>query len=208
MLYRGHCFLHRAEMLGLHGRGQKRSPRRATRATVSPIRSTRPRLAARSLIEGDLLRLAGDLAGAEASYQRANERGRDPQPGLALLRLAQGRIDVADAMIRRVLDEAEDPLSRARLLGASVEIVLAARDVAARAPPSRSSHAGRGAGNAGYLRAQSPRAVLGAVLLREGEPRAALVELRTSFNGFHALGVPYEAARTRLLIAEACRGAR
>ena len=66
-------------------------------------------LAGACAIEGDLLRLVGDFDGAEAAYQRASEYGRDPQPGLALLRLAQGRLDAADAMIRRVLGEAAGP---------------------------------------------------------------------------------------------------
>ncbi len=71
--------------------GPKRSPRPATPAIASPPRSTRPRSARACAIEGDLLRLVGDLDGAEAAYQRASEYGHDPQPGLALLRLAQGR---------------------------------------------------------------------------------------------------------------------
>jgi hypothetical protein len=79
-------------------------------------------LGAACAIEGDLLRLVGDLDNAEATYQRASGFGHDPEPGLALLRVAQGRLDAADAMIRRVLGEAEDPISRARLLGPYVEM--------------------------------------------------------------------------------------
>ena len=70
---------------------------------------------------------AGEFAEAERSYRAAHEAGREPQPGLALLRLAQGRVDVADATIRRALDEAEDPITRAWMLGPFVEIVVAAR---------------------------------------------------------------------------------
>src|SRR6185369_11498589 len=66
---------------------------------------------------------------AESAYERANELGHEPQPGLALLRLAQGQVEVAAAMIRRVLAQAEGPPFRGGLLGPYVEIVLAAGDV-------------------------------------------------------------------------------
>ena len=155
------------------------------------------------MIEGDLLRLAGDLGGAETAYERATEFGRDPQPGLALLRLAQDRLDVADPMTRRVLGECEDPMSRARILPAYVEIVLATGDV----------DAGRGAAEelrdvateigTPFLRAQAARAA-GTVRLADGDAAAALVDLRRAFNDFQTLGVRHEAARTRLLIADAC----
>ena len=131
VLYRGHCFLHRAEMLELHGAWPEAlvEARRACDRLAAPVNPAA--LGGACMIEGDLLRLVGDFDGAEAAYQRANEFGRDPQPSLALLRLAQGRIDVADAMIRRVVGETEDPMSRARMLGPYVEIVLAAGDTAA-----------------------------------------------------------------------------
>jgi DNA-binding CsgD family transcriptional regulator len=203
VLYRGHCFLHRAEMLGLQGKWSEAlvEAKCACDRLAAPVNPSA--LAGACAIEGDLLRLTGELSGAEASYQRANELGRDPQPGLALLRLAQGRLDAADAMIRRVLDEAEDPLSRARVLAAYVEIVLVANDLAAARPAVEELRLLAAELGTIFLRAESRRA-LGAVLLSEGEPKAALVELRSSFNDFHALGIPYEAARTRLLVAEAC----
>jgi ATP/maltotriose-dependent transcriptional regulator MalT len=155
------------------------------------------------MIEGDLLRLAGDLEGAEAAYQRAHEHGRDPQPGLALLRLAQSRADVASAMIRRALDEAGDPISRARLLGAYVEIVLAVGDsVAAQLAAEELSEIASELGTP-LLRAHAALAS-GAVLLADGRCKVALVELRKAFNAYHALGVRYDAARTRLVVADAC----
>ena len=109
VLYRGHCFLHRAEVLELQGAWPEAltEARHACDRLAAPVNPAA--LSGACMIEGDLLRLAGDLEGAEAAYQRAHELGRDPQPGLALLRLAQGRVDVADAMIRRVLGETADP---------------------------------------------------------------------------------------------------
>ena len=123
------------------------APRRGARAARRVARSPRSRLGAPAIgsphpsipaalgaaspIEGDLLASSATSTAREAAYVRASEFGHDPQPGLALLRLAQGRLDAADAMIRRALGEAEDPISRARLLGPYVEIVLAAGDTAA-----------------------------------------------------------------------------
>ncbi len=75
--------------------------------------------------------MRGEFAEAERSYRAAHEAGREPQPGIALLRLAQGRVDAADATIRRALGEAEDPITRAWMLGPFVEIAVAVGDVEA-----------------------------------------------------------------------------
>lgn len=203
VLYRGHCFLHRAEVLGLLGAWPQAlvEARHACDRLAAPVNPTA--LGGACTIEGDLLRLTGDLDGADSSYRRASELGSEPQPGLALLRFAQGRVDAADAMIRRVLGETEDPISRARMLGPYVDIALATGDTAdARTASSELVGLAAELGTP-FLRAHAVRAT-GAVLLAEGDARAALIELRRAFNGFHALGARYDAARSRLLIAEAC----
>ncbi len=203
VLYRGHCFLHRAEVLGLLGAWREAlvEARHACDRLAAPVNPAA--LAGACAIEGDLLRLVSDFDGAEAAYQRASEHGRDPQPGLALLRLAQGRPTAADAMIRRALDEAQDPISRARLLAPYAEIVLCTGDTTAARDAAEELREVAATLGTPLLRARAARAA-GAVLGAEGEPKAALVELRTAFNEFHALGVRYDAARTRLLIAQAC----
>ncbi|MGD9704416.1 MAG: LuxR C-terminal-related transcriptional regulator [Acidimicrobiia bacterium] len=203
VLYRGHCFLHRAEVLELLGEWTEAlvQARHACDHLAAPVHPTA--FAGACAIEGDLLRLLGDFAGAEAAYQRAGEYGRDPQPGLALLRLAQGRLDAADAMIRRALGEAQDPISRACLLAPYVEIVLCAGDTAAAGDAAEELRHVAATLGTQLLRAQAARAA-GAVLAAEGDAKIALVELRRAFNEFHALGVRYEATRSRLLIADAC----
>ncbi len=203
VLYRGHCFLHRAEMLELHGAWPEAlvEARRACDRLAAPVNPAA--LAGACMIEGDLLRLFGDFDGAESAYQRANESGRDPQPSLALLRLAQGRIDVADAMIRRVVGETEDLMSHARVLGPYIEIMLAAGDTAAARTATDELRVLATELATPYLRAHAAR-TNGAVLLAEGNANTALVDLRKAFNEFHALGARYEAARTRLLVADAC----
>ena len=100
------------------------SSKRAVRATLAaPVNPAW--LGGACTIEGDLFRLAGGLDGAETAYSAPTSSGWDPQPSLSLLRFAQGRIDVADAMIRRVVGEPKIPSRPARVLGPYVEIVLA-----------------------------------------------------------------------------------
>jgi len=203
VLYRGHCFLHRAELMGVVGTWPEAldEARRACDRLAAPLLPTV--IGAAHCIEGDLLRLLGRLDEAQAAYERAAELGHDPQPGLALLRLAEDGLDAADAMIRRALGEAEDPISRARLLGPYVEIVLAAGDAAAARAAADELHGVAAEIQTPFLRAVASRAT-GATLLAEGDAAAALIELRRAFNELNLLGVRYDAARTRLLIAEAC----
>jgi DNA-binding NarL/FixJ family response regulator len=203
VLYRGHCFLHRAEILELGGAWDEAlaEARRACDRLAAPVNPAA--LGGAWALEGDLLRLVGDLDGAEAAYVHAHEFGSEPQPGLSLLRFVQGRIDAADAMIRRALDETENPMARARLLGPYVEIVLARGDTtAARAAADELRELASALGSP-YLRAQSALGI-GAVLLADNNPGAALIELRSACNEFLALDVPYDAARTRLLLSAAC----
>ena len=203
VLYRGHCFLHRAEMLGQLGSWPEAlaEARRASGRLADPVMPTV--LGAACALEGDLLRLAGDLEGAETAYQRASGHGHDPQPGLALLRLAQGRPDTAVAMIRRALGESQDPMSRARLLGPYVELALTAADTTAAHPAADELRGVAAEIGTPLLRAHAARAA-GAVLLAERDTNGALVELRRAFNLYNELGVRYDAARTRLLLADAC----
>jgi DNA-binding NarL/FixJ family response regulator len=203
VLYRGHCFLHRAELLGLLGAWPEAlvEARCACDRLAAPVNPAA--LGGACMIEGDVLRLLGDLDAAGESYRRATEHGRDPQPGLALLRVAQGRLDVADAMIRRVLAESEDPISRARLLPTYVEIVLAGGDTDAASAAAEELRQLAAELGTPFLRAHAARAV-GSVLLAAEDSTAALVELRRAFNEYVALGTQHDAARTRLLIAHAC----
>jgi DNA-binding NarL/FixJ family response regulator len=150
---------------------------------------------------GELHRLRGDLAAAEAAYLRAHELDRDPQPGLALLRLAQGRAATASASIRAALTAVtHDRLARARLCAAQVEIALAAGDAgtAGRACDELTRTAstyGSSGLEAAALQAR------GAVLLAGGQAEAALPTLRAACRRWLELDAPYDAARVRLLLA-------
>jgi DNA-binding NarL/FixJ family response regulator len=203
VFYRGHCFLHRAEMLGLLGSWPEAlaEARHACDRLADPVMPSV--LGAACALEGDLLRVAGDLDGAQAAYERASEHGHDPQPGLALLRLAQGQPDTADAMIRRALGESQNPMSRARLLGPYVELVLTTADTAAARTAADELRGLAAELGTPLLRAHAARAI-GATLLAEHDAQAALIELRRAFNGYNELGARYDAACTRLLLADAC----
>jgi DNA-binding NarL/FixJ family response regulator len=122
---------------------------------------------------------------------------------MALLRLAQGRVDVAATQLRRLLAETDQTIGRARILCAAAEILLAAVDVdGARAAADELSAVATELGSP-LLRAHAALAT-GAVLLAVGDAPAALVALRRAAKGWSELAAPYEGARTRLLIADAC----
>ena len=148
--------------------------------------------------------MRGDLKRAEEAYRAATNAGRQPQPGLALLRLAQGQVDAAVASIRRVADETVGAVPRARMLGPFVEIMLAADEpVVARAG---ADELGAIAGEVDIVcvRALAAHAA-GAVRLAEGDLQGAFAELREAWAAWRDLGAPYEAAKVRLLIGLAFR---
>ena len=201
--YRGNCLVHRCELLQLEGAwtDAMQVARQACDHLSGPVKWDTLGSAYYQL--GELHRLRGQFAEAEESYRKASESGHQPEPGIALLRLAQGRTDVAVAVLRRALDETQEPPARARLLPAYVEIMLASGNVAA--ARAGASELGEIAEllDAAYMRALAASA-MGAVLLAEGDARSALPKLRLAGSMWRGLDAPYEAARVRVLIGLAC----
>ena len=121
--------MHRAESVQLRGAWDD-ALEALERAAQRALRAGTPRVAAHaSYRRGEILRLRGELDRADDAFREAARGGREPQPGLALLRLAQGDTIAALASINRALEETSDPAQRARLLPAQVEIALAAGDL-------------------------------------------------------------------------------
>jgi ATP/maltotriose-dependent transcriptional regulator MalT len=198
--YRGECLLYRAEVFQMRGKWGE-AARDAQDACE--LLMSRPIAGAALYRLGEIHRLRGELEKAEAAYLQANERGRKPQPGLSLLRLAQGEIDAAAAAIRSVLLDTRTQAARARLLAAAVEILVAAGDVeSARAAASELSSIA-GAIGALLLSAASAQAT-GAVLLSDGDVAGAATLFCQASEIWRELEMPYEEARTRVLMAAVC----
>ncbi len=154
--------------------------------------------------QAEVYRLRGDYRLAENDYRNASQRGFDPQPGLSLLRLAQGRTDTAVASIRRAVAAARDRDRRARLLPAFVEIMLATGDTgAARLASSELAQIAEGV-ESEVLDAMAAQA-RGSVELAEGDARAAIGSLRRALECWRRIETPYEAASVRAALGLACR---
>ena len=201
--YRGHCLVRRAEVLQWRGswRDAFEEARRACEWLSEP--PGKSALGAAYYQLGEIQRLRGDLGEAEKAYERANQLRPNLGPGLARLRLAQKHVDAAMAVVSRLAEEVQEPARRATVLDAYVEISLAANKLALAREVSDELGTLVSQREIPLLEALALRSA-GAVLLAEGDARGALARLRQSWNLWCELPVPYEAARVRCLIAQAC----
>jgi len=204
VLFTGICRVHRSQLLLATG-SWAQSEREAAKV-CSELAGIAAFAAAEGHYQlGELARLRGDLPSAERSYRQAHRLGRSPQPGLALLRLAQGRVDAAAASARAALfAEATRPLARARLLTAAAEIALAAGDL-----PTATDAVGELTAIAGAYESPGFTAAAhqwrGAVLLTARRHIEAIPVLHTACRQWHDLEAPYDCARVRVLLASAYR---
>jgi DNA-binding CsgD family transcriptional regulator len=199
--HKGVCLVHRAEIMQLVGAWDAalEEARRVGGPDVPGNRAATGAL----YVQGELHRLRGDYAAAEEAFRVATRQGGEPQPGLALLRLAQGNGEAALAAIRRAVGEPGEPLARAALLPAYVEIALAVGEVDEAGHASSRLSAIADAQGSDALAAMSACA-RGAVALARGNASDALAALRHSLHAWHELDAPYEVAKTRVLIGLAC----
>jgi tetratricopeptide (TPR) repeat protein len=209
----GRCRVHRAEILRLRG-----SCLEAEKEVLLACEELRPYLRREfgwPLTELGRIRLRrGDIQGAEAAFLAAHEAGWDPQPGLALVHLAQGDVGLAAASIRDALERPgnvpskEVPphteLRRAPLLEAQVEIEVAAGNLdSARAAAEQLT--GIGALFESKALAASATVARGRVRLAEGDGASARREFAAAAHLWNEVGAPYETAIARMGLGDACR---
>jgi DNA-binding CsgD family transcriptional regulator len=200
--FAGVCRVHRAEIMQLEGAWLSALDE-ARAACVRAQGVSKQAVTAALYRQAEVHRLQGDLAVAEEAYRSASQMGLDPQPGLALLRLAQGRPDAAATAIRRVESTTHGSLKRLALLPAYIEIMLGAGQVGdARNACSELEELARtfDTGVPGAIAAEA----CGAVSVAEGKAQAALGELRRAFDVWQRIEAPYASARVRVLIGLAC----
>lgn len=199
--YRGLCLVHRSQILEFGGAWAEA----VAQAELACERLGGQPVAGTALYQlGELHRLRGEYEQAEECFRRANQWGHRPEPGLILLRLAQGRTDAAEAGARRLLAELPPGPARARALDAYVAVLLERNHVAEAQRAADELAAFAAAGNIPMLLAIADHAI-GAVLLVQGEPAEALTVLRKAWLQWRDLDNPYEAARVRVLIGRALR---
>jgi DNA-binding CsgD family transcriptional regulator len=203
--FTGNCLVHRAEIMQFSGawdEALEEARRAAAARAAGPM--DREAVANGLYQQAEIHRLRGDFAASEAAYARASGLGREPQPGLALLRLAQGQRDAAVTAIRRVLAATSDPLARIALLPAGVEILLAAGAVDEACTACDALEQLADSYDTEVLHAIAARS-RASVQLAAGAPQQALEPLARAFHIWQRSGAPYMAARVRMLAARACR---
>ena len=200
--YRGQCLVHRSQLQQAHGDWGDAvdAAEAACRRLADP---PHPALGMGYYQQGELHRLRGDFEEAAAAYVRARRAGHEPLPGIALLELARGASAAAAQMIRRALLEVRAVHERTRLLAAAVDILAAVDDVSG-ARSAADELAGLATGSSSTVLHALSEHARGAVLLADGDPAGALGHLRRAAAAWRQADLPYDLARTTVLVARCC----
>jgi ATP/maltotriose-dependent transcriptional regulator MalT len=202
--YRGQCLTHRAELTRLSGDWAAAESELERAREWFDQKPTQSGIGAAWYQLGEIHRVRGAFDAAADAFREASRAGHDPQPGLALLRLAQGRASIARASIRRAVDEAHLWSVRCRLLPAFVEIAVVAGDLGAAKTTAGELAELASRARAPLLVAMSHSA-MARVALAGGDAHSALTSARRAAAIWNELHAPYDAACTRVLIGLACR---
>jgi class 3 adenylate cyclase len=204
----GACRIHRAEIMRL--RGDLAGAEKQAIAACEELHDFERSITAGGYYEiGEIRRRRGDFAAAEEAYGKANELGANPQPGLALLRLAEGKVDSAVAGITRALQDVEEPLARLRRLPAQVEIAIAVSDLKTARAAAEELERIVDSYKIGGQRAPAFDATVhvasGRIKLAEGDTEGAARCLQRARDEWQQVGAPYETAQARTLLGLAFR---
>ena len=204
----GACRIHRAEIMRL--RGDWPEAEKTALAACEEVHDFDRLVTAGGYYEiGEIRRRRGDFAAAEEAFRTANELGRSPQPGLALLQLAQGKVESAVAGVTRRLAEMDEPLERVRMLPALAEIALAAGDLDTARSAAAELQQIVDSYKIGDRRAPAFDATvnltLGQIELAGQDWDDASRDLRRARDEWQEIGAPYETAQARMLLGIAFR---
>lgn len=203
MPYRGQCLVRRSEIKQLHGEWGDAIDEAVRACEFLAHPPTHPAIGAAHYQRGEVHRLRGEVAEAEEAYRQTMQSGRQPQPGLALLRLQQGRVDVAAAAIGRALDETRDMRGRTRVLVAYAEIMIAAGRLDEARAAAAELRTIAAACESPYLHATAD--YLDGAIAVDDRADEALTLLRRACTTWHDVSAPYECARARVLVARCHR---
>ena len=202
--FRGQCLIRRSQIMHLHGDWSEAQAEMQRACKILTQAPGEPAAGEAYYQLADLYRLRGEFTRAEELYHEANKWGRKPQPGLALLRLAQRQQPAAVAAIQHTLEEAKIPLKRLKILPAYIEIMIASGKIKKAGLAADELSALTEMYNVPYIHAISAFS-RAAVLLKEGDTGAAIKMLRHACDIWNELNAPYEGARVRLLLGIAYR---